>query len=153
VVKGTKFMVENNGNKITVMGTSFNVYSRKNRFDVKCFSGKVKVETPLIKPVLLTKGQAFKSDASLSAFNKFSFNPGQDVKWIKGEFYFEQEKLNDVFDEIERQFNVTILSPDYNKRLYTGFFRKGGLKTALDNVCLPMGIVYEMTDSSHIVVK
>jgi transmembrane sensor len=153
VVKGNEFIVESEGKKITVLGTTFNVYSRDQKFEVRCFSGKVRVEIPSVKPALLVKGQAVKSDASHSTFNTFSFNPEQDVRWTKGEFYFEQEKLDFVFEEMERQFNVTIVSPAFNERLYTGFFRKGSLKMALDNVCLPMGIEYEIADSAHIVIK
>jgi hypothetical protein len=46
-----------------------------------------------------------------------------------------------VFDEIARQFNVTIVKnlPD---RHYTGYFNKSVLKEAFDHVCLPMGLTW-----------
>jgi transmembrane sensor len=153
VTKGNKFSVESDGKMITVLGTSFNVLSRDNRFEVQCYTGKVSVEISSVKPLLLEKGEAVKTDENLKTLKKYNFDAGQDVKWTKGEFYFNQEKLEYVFEEIERQFNVSIKSAEIKDRLYTGYFRKGSLKTALDIVCMPMGITYEMADSTHINIK
>jgi transmembrane sensor len=153
VVKGNKFTVESDGKKVTVLGTSFNVLSRNKRFEVQCYTGKVRVELPLVQPLLLEKGDAVKTSAYPKSFNKYKFDPEQEPRWTKGEFYFRQEKLDVVFEELALQFNVTIQATDFNNRLYTGFFRKGNLKTALDNICLPMGITYEIADSNLIILK
>jgi transmembrane sensor len=153
VIKGKEFVVESNGNKITVKGTTFNVYARYSRFDVQCFSGKVLVETPSVKPVLLEKGHAIKTTENKSVCDTFSFNPEQPVSWMKGEFNFNNENLNIVFEELERQFNVSISVPEFKDRYYSGYFNRSDLKAALNNICLPMALEYKLVDSTHVEIK
>jgi transmembrane sensor len=150
VKKGNEFVVQSNESKVTVLGTSFNIYARNNRFNVKCYTGKVRVESPSILPVILTRGKSVKTIANSALCDTALFNAEETVKWTIGEFYFNNESLNTVFEEMERQFDVTISIPTITERSYTGFFSKSNLKTALDNVCLPMGIKYKIIDAKHI---
>ena len=153
VKKGNQFVVQSNESKVTVLGTSFNIYARNNRFDVYCYTGKVRVESPSIMPVIVTRGKSVKTMTNSALCDTAIFNPEVSVKWIQGEFYFSNESLTSVFDEIERQFDVSITRPALLERTYTGFFSKSNIKTALDNVCLPMGIKYTVIDSKHIEIK
>jgi len=153
VKKGNEFVVQSNNSKVTVLGTSFTIYARNNRFDVKCYTGKVRVESPSIIPVILTRGKSVKTITDSALCDTSLFDPETPVTWIHGEFYFSNESLSTVFDEMERQFDITITHPVLSNRTYTGFFNKNNIKTALDNVCLPMGIEYKMIDSKHIEIK
>jgi len=153
VQKGNEFVVANNDNKVTVLGTSFNIYARNNHFNVRCYTGKVRVESPSISPVILTRGKMVKTLNNSALCDTALFNAEESVKWTIGEFYFTNESLNAVFEEIERQFDVTISKTNLGDRTYTGFFSKSELKTALDNVCLPMGIEYKVIDAKHIELK
>lgn len=153
VKKGNEFVVESSGNTVTVLGTSFNIYSRNGRFTVECYTGKVRVETPSTRRVILTKGEAVRTLASTPLCDTLHFNANIPVAWTKGKYYFNNEDLNSVFEEMERQFNVTISRPIFKGRVYTGFFSRSNLKSAMDNVCLPMAIEYAVIDSTHIKIK
>jgi len=153
VKKGNEFVVQSNESKVTVLGTSFNIYARNNTFNVKCYTGKVRVESPSTLPVILTRGKSVKTILNSAFCDTALFNAEESVKWTIGEFYFSNESLNIVFEEMERQFDVSISKPAKADRTYTGFFSKSNLKTALDNVCLPMGIEYKIIDSKHIEIK
>ena len=153
VQKGNEFVVESNESKVTVLGTSFNIYARNNRFDVKCYTGKVRVESPSISPVILTRGKSLKTMTNSALCDTAVFNAEESVTWTVGDFYFTNESLTTVFEEMERQFDVTIAKPTLTQRTYTGYFSKSNIKTALDNVCLPMGIEYKIIDSKHFEVR
>ncbi|MBC7438451.1 MAG: FecR domain-containing protein, partial [Flavobacterium sp.] len=57
VAKGEKFEVKTSLGKVAVLGTQFNVKARKNRFDITCFEGRVKVNYKN-KEIILTHGQS-----------------------------------------------------------------------------------------------
>ncbi len=153
VKKGKPFVVESNGNKITVLGTGFNVYSRNDRFEVFCFSGKVKVNIRNTDSVVLVKGDAVVLSKDTGEYSTISFDTAQAARWRSGEYYFDRKELKTVFEELERQFNVAIHTPDLGKRFYSGYFKNTNLDEALQNVCLPMGIKYTIIDSTNVVIK
>jgi len=157
VKHGIKFTVITDYNrKVTVTGTKFNVLARDSQFEVKCFEGSVIVETPTTKPISVTKGTGIK-------FSKIDEVPEQMLldsipapTWTKGEFYFNNTPLTLVFDELSRQFNVSVEIGiiEVEDRMYTGFFKKDQVRKALDLVCIPMGLTYQISeDSTHVTIN
>ena len=57
VSKGRRFEVQTSLGKVSVLGTQFNVKARKNRFDVVCYEGRVKVNYANTQ-IILTHGQS-----------------------------------------------------------------------------------------------
>jgi ferric-dicitrate binding protein FerR (iron transport regulator) len=145
VKKGSSFKVSASGRKITVLGTEFNVFSRKDFFEVKCLSGKVEVKIPNNESVTLNKGNAIKQESDKPPV-KYEIK-NEDASWTKGEFYYNDADLKLVMGEISRQFNVKI-SGDITNRRYSGYFNKSKLNEALDNVCIPLGLNYTITKES-----
>jgi ferric-dicitrate binding protein FerR (iron transport regulator) len=141
VKSGKKFTVKTVNGTITVLGTSFNVFSREGEFKVFCLSGKVAVENE--NRVILRKGQW----CSNTGINQLKGPvPGNDLKpvsWINGEYWFTDTPLRKVFDEIERQFGVEIICNDCLGRNYTGYFNRKSLREALINVCEPMSLSWD----------
>jgi len=157
VKHGSRFMVITEYNrKITVTGTKFNVFARGALFEVKCFEGSVKVETPTIKPIALSKGKGISFSRIDESPTQFEIDSIAEPEWTKGEFYFSNTPLNLVLDELGRQFNVTIIADSTNPeaRKYTGFFMRSRIEEALDLVCIPMGLTYQFSpDSTSITIK
>jgi ferric-dicitrate binding protein FerR (iron transport regulator) len=149
VTKGGNFEITSLGNTIKVLGTEFNVYSRVNYFEVKCFSGKVEVQITGNAKTLLTKGTAVRKEAKDKVPTKFDVIKN-GTTWINGNFYYNDADLNLVFDEIARQYNVHISKNALDRR-YTGFFNRSDLKEALDHVCLPMGLSYSIIKDTVII--
>jgi len=128
VAKGRRFEVETSLGKVTVLGTQFNVKARKNRFDVVCYEGRVKVNYASTQ-ILLTHGQSV------------SFENGKQVKitvnslkpeWINNQICFYQEDIRSLLDEVERQYNIKIeLNTKDTISLFTGKLPAKDLNTAL----------------------
>lgn len=152
VKKGTRFTVITDfDRKIVVTGTKFNVFARGTQFEVKCFEGSVTVETPNTKNTALVKGEGLSVNSTTEQPTTIKLDSIEAPKWTVGEFYFNDRPLSLVFDELSRQFNITLnisgdISPE--KRKYTGYFKKNSLTQALDLVCLPMGITYQISSDS-----
>jgi transmembrane sensor len=150
VEKGSTFTISTNKGSVKVLGTSFNVHSREYFFSVSCLSGKIQVMAG-DKSVVIEPGQT----AKLSGNDLISY---QDNKidnatgWLKGEFYFENTPLIQVFQEIERQFNVKFAGHEVNEEYFTGSFDTKDLNITLEAVCLPMGLKYEIGKNGKILI-
>lgn len=153
VKKGTKFEVKSAIGKVTVLGTSFNVKARKERYEVSCFTGKVAVSLFNDESEkVLSDGLATKiMDQKLS--DPFDFKPKGIAGWRSGEYYFEKQPLTDVFEEFERQFNVRLqINTDVNNRIYSGYFNKIDKEKSLELICLPMGLQFEIQSDDSIII-
>ncbi|MEN9335127.1 MAG: hypothetical protein RLZZ500_114 [Bacteroidota bacterium] len=105
VAKGKKFEVNTQEGTVTVLGTQFNVKARNNRIDVTCYEGKVKIQHQN-KSIIITKGQtiAFANNNLIINHPTTALYPS----WISKELQFEKVHPQDVLEELERHFNITI---------------------------------------------
>lgn len=123
VAKGRTFAVVSGDVTVQVLGTSFNVFARGERYNVTCLTGRVSV-SKLSQSVVLTPGmQAVFTDRKLTAIETAYIQDA--VSWTENRFVFSGVPLPDVVAEIERQYNIEVLAtgmkPDY---LYSGNFSK-----------------------------
>lgn len=140
VIPGSTFTVETDGGKVTVMGTSFNVLSRNGRFEVSCYTGKVKVESGQKDQLILTTGQQSIKRKTDDSLNLDTFIPISDTpEWTVGRFNFENQPLSDVVSELERQYAVDVrLDNGLEDIKYTGLFETGNLDTAVYLITWPL---------------
>lgn len=151
VQKGNKFVVSTKNADIQVLGTSFNVFARENTFKVSCVTGKIKVESGNQSLIIVPGESAVVSNNILSKFH--DKNIQTVANWRNGEFYFENEPLQTVFEEIERQFNVTFELPKMEMKFFTGSFTNNNLVNALDVVCIPMQLDYEIGNNGKVIIR
>ena len=71
-------------------------------------------------------------------------------KWQAGEFYFNHQPIEDVLEELQRQFNIEIQFEGSGSQEFSGYFTNKNLETALDMICLPLGLQYQKTGSKHV---
>jgi len=148
VKKGSDFTVETQLGDVVVMGTSFNVKERNNILEVACKTGKVKVivnnsgKYQIITPgqVLVTEDGEIKDVSSISLV--------YIDNWRTGDFDFESVMLTQVFEELERQYDVNLEFDinDIQDRTYTGYFNNKNLTEALQLVCSPMGLHFQIDE-------
>jgi ferric-dicitrate binding protein FerR (iron transport regulator) len=151
VVKGNPFIINTDFAKIEILGTSFNVFARELSFKVTCFTGKIRV-THKNRSIIVEPGESAVIESDF--FEKIHEKDMQTIgNWRNGEFHYENVSLNKVFNEIERQFNVTFVLPDVNKKYFTGMFTNKNLVNTLDIVCIPMGLTYEIGTNSKIYIR
>jgi len=140
VKPGSTFTVETDFGNVTVLGTSFNVYSRNGRFEVRCFTGKVKVEIPGQPAVVITPGQLTYTDNDQQSLSQESFIPLKDApEWTTGRFVFDNQPLSAVIEELERQYDINVrLESGLEDIRYTGLFENGKLDQALFLITWPL---------------
>ena len=148
VQPGSTFSVKTAGAEIRVLGTEFNVFARDRHIDVACFSGKVEVSAAGDR-VLLGPGDAAQADET-GRMKTYAFDLKGKAAWKKGEFYFDKVPLKFVLEELERQFDVVVLMPSNDERIYTGFFTNQDLNAALEMICLPMGLNHTFEGKTRI---
>lgn len=153
VKHGREFIVETDEATIMVLGTTFNVYSRDGLFSVKCKTGRIVVKSKLFESTdTLSSMDAL--DIAVSKFDgakKYSTTEINAASWINGEFYYNDVPLDDVLKELERQFNVQVnTSENIKTRHYSGYFRNDDLTEALEYICTPMDLNYDVNEKNII---
>ncbi|WP_340203129.1 FecR family protein [Ascidiimonas sp. W6] len=151
VEKGQTFDVVTNQGTVSVLGTQFNVKDRKDFFEVVCYEGLVKV-THELKQILLQPGESFK--VVYGEFKEESRLKALEPSWIQKESMFKSVPLQMVFNELERQFNVKIQGVDNTdkQQLFTGGFKHNDLEKALQTVCIPLNLSFNINNDGTITI-
>ncbi|WP_395043750.1 FecR family protein [Flavobacterium sp.] len=147
VAKGKKFQVNTNLGKVIVLGTQFNVKARENRLDVTCFEGSVKVKYKN-QEIILTPGEtvSFENNIKIIEQNVSIQKP----LWIVNEIIFEKEKLSNVIEEIQRQYNVSIdISKVNSNQLFTGKIPSNDIDIALKTIAIIYHLNYIKSSNSN----
>jgi ferric-dicitrate binding protein FerR (iron transport regulator) len=146
VQKGSKFSVSTDNGTVSVLGTEFNVKTDESYFEVKCFEGKVQVKNDS-ETAILTQGLSFKKiETNLSVKGEFA---ASSPNWLLGETSFTNTPLKFVLKELEKQYQVDIISSSIDvNTLYTGTFSNKNLDLALQTICIPLSIEYSISDTS-----
>ncbi|RKR12477.1 FecR family protein [Maribacter vaceletii] len=142
VAKGKRFTVATDNGTVAVLGTQFNVENRNNFFEVTCFEGLVRV-TYNNKETKLTAGTSFLViDGKEIAVN----GPENTApSWINKESSFNSIPLSYVFNEFQRQHNVTVETKNIDtKQLFTGTFSNTNINLALQSISVPTQIQYTL---------
>ncbi|TAI49620.1 FecR family protein [Flagellimonas allohymeniacidonis] len=141
VAKGKTFTVSTSQGSVTVLGTQFNVENRKGFFEVTCYEGLVSV--------------SYKdTERKLHAGTSFMVVDGRVVdasqpttstpSWMNNESSFERIPLKFVFEELERQYDITVKTENVDQSLlFTGTFSNTDMKMALKSISAPSRIKFK----------
>ena len=131
------FIINTDYATVTVLGTSFNLKSREDGFELGVNSGVVSVSNG-IKNITLLKGQLInlKSDLDDDLTPQKSYSNYPD--WINNKFYCEKTPLIELYSEIERRFNIKVkfYEPEIKKIAVTGIIDAPNLNTVLRTISL-----------------
>ncbi|WP_439182085.1 FecR family protein [Carboxylicivirga taeanensis] len=147
VEKGRSFEVVSSIGRTVVLGTSFNIYARKNAYKVTCYSGKVRVVSAISGDATeITPNMQAYIQSNGSVVSAAETNAQAAISWMNGLFYFTATPLEDVFEEVERQYGVRIHLVGHFKDLYTGnFSRNCSADQVMRMICQSMGLNFEPT--------
>jgi len=143
VTKGNSFTVKSEMGETTVLGTSFNIYTRDNAYTVACLTGAVKVSDYTSDVVIKPNQKAdLVENNGLVVYDNV---PVKDaVSWINNEFIYTGEQLSKVISDIELQYNIHISfskSVRVDTFTYTGSFdRSLSAENVLYFVFKPFGL-------------
>ena len=142
VAKGQKFTVATDQGLVTVLGTQFNVETRKEYFEVTCFEGLVSV-TMDGKETQLPAGNSLLMLNGKSTMLKAAIN-GKPT-WLSNESSFKSIPLNYVIDELQRQYDIKITTKNINtSQLFSGSFSNENLELALKSISVPLQIKFNL---------
>jgi transmembrane sensor len=142
IEKGKQMEVISTRGKTVVLGTTFNIYSRSDHYQVTCFSGRVKVkERAGIQEVILNSDQQTALDTDGILTVESGIDTEQTLSWLNNRFSFTSVPLGNVFEEIGRQYGVLIEIPKNLDNTYTGTFMKdSSVENVLNLVCRPFDL-------------
>ena len=126
VTPGNDFIVNSALGSTEVIGTSFNITSRSDAYNVKCITGIVKVKSKTNRETTLTP--EYQANISLTGDIKVSkFNSKSDFI-DDNTFRFTSTPLNIVISELKQYYNININTTGKLDFLYTGVFSKTKLQ-------------------------
>lgn len=147
VKKGSSFIVKTDNGDVTVLGTSFNVFSRGILFDVYCRTGKVEV-TSDEQQTILTPNQAVILKEHRHIKKNKIFVEDSRSSWLTGTYNYRSTPIGEVVLELERQLNVKISLPQKHRhKLYSGSFNSSNINDALSEVFWPLNLKYELQNN------
>ncbi len=147
VQKGKPFIVNTNAGKVEVLGTSFNVRSWHENLNVECYEGRVRVNYGN-KEVILNAGESVDGISGILG-NKQSINHEKPF-WSIGTSKFNLEPTFRVLEELARQYDVKVISPQI-ERPFNGSFPHNDLEKALNNICKPMNLTYSISADKKVI--
>jgi len=156
IVKNTKpFIIITDNAKVRVLGTKFNVWARDEKTKVIVKEGRVN----LLQKETATGGIEIASGFSSAVVG--NNKPAQPIAvdaeyligWINNKLVFEQARLVEIIEELERLYNKNIiLGEDSLKNLsLTGTFNYSNINTTLEMICLALDLKYENQNGSYII--
>ncbi len=149
VAKGKTFTVKTTKGDITVLGTEFTVNVRPQLFEVTCFEGVVDVIFNG-KSMKLMAGHHFLVYNEKVQRQEISIT---EPSWIHTKSSFTSIPFNEVVEELERQYNITVTGESTkNEMLFTGSFTHENLETALQAITIPLNLSYELS-GTKVVLK
>ena len=143
VKSGRSFSVKSNQNEVNVLGTSFTVFSRSEKYSVTCLTGKVKVFTNEEVSILNPNMRLTYLGKKISI--EKNIDEEQSMGWIENKFVFISVPLVEVISEIERQYNIHIVADKELDYYYTGNFLKTEKpEDVLEIIGKPFGITFSI---------
>lgn len=142
VEKGSDFVVQTQNGTVRVLGTRFNVRAWGSNLYVECYHGKVEVRSKG-QQTILTPNEAI--NVVNGKMQDEQLIQHKEPLWIGGSSRFYKESIQEVFAEIERQFDVKVRHTQ-KQRSFSGSFQHDDLEAALKNICKPLGIRYTILD-------
>jgi len=128
--KTRPFKVEVNGQLIEVLGTSFNVraYGNSDKIETTLESGQIQLHTGK-QITLLHPGDQSLFDKTNDKIIISKVNPMSFSSWKNGRYEFQNENLLEVFDVVERWYDVEI---DVDKTYFKNMHFSGVIKRNKD---------------------
>lgn len=151
------FRVETFNAVVTVLGTEFNVRGwpegGTRETMVSVVSGRVQVAARMIDTasVDLTAGQIGWVQHETSPLLFTNANVRDQIAWLSGDFIFDGARLDLIFEEIERRFDIRIVASSNIRSLPMNINKYGVTQpeVLLDAICQTHGLSYRATERGY----
>ncbi len=147
VTKGSPFIVNTQNGSIRVLGTQFNVRAWGKNLYVECYEGRVEVTANKQEIVLMANESVNVVLGKMSEKKPIS---NTAPFWQSSTSRFYDERLEDVFEELERQFDVRVNRKASDRR-FSGSFGHQDLDNALRSICKPLGLKFTISEDKKVI--
>lgn len=155
VEKGRKFTVESSKGITQVLGTSFNIFAREDIYKVTCVTGRVRVKSNEGHEVVITPNSKaeINQKGEINVLTHIETYP--EISWKKNIFIFTATPVYQVFNEIERQYGISIEAKVDGNSLYSGNFTKvQNVEEVLAYVCPAIGLKFvRKSDGEYLISR
>lgn len=155
VEKGKQFTVSSEKGRTTVLGTSFNINSRK-EYTVYCKTGKVAVNVDNEKePILLVPNQVVSVVNGVKVVKQLD-DEDEVLNWRKVHLNFESMALNEVFSMLEEIYSVNLVydSTEFLMLNYSAnYLKPSNVESVLDMLSLSFNFNYSIDDGDYLIIK
>ncbi len=139
VEKGGSFEVSSRWGTVKVLGTSFNILDREERYEVVCRTGKVKVNTRDGEEYMLTSGMMAYYDPSTKESGLREIGAVETSLWIDGSKYLHDVSMTELATELKRQFAVDLeVSKELENRKGNFMLNLNSLDSSLYQISWPL---------------
>jgi transmembrane sensor len=153
------FIVQTEIGRVRVLGTKFNVWSRKTKTRVHVREGKVSLTTtgdssPQEKAVINANQLAIAKDSPIGNVIEIQDSdrlPG----WLEGRIVFNRTELDEVAEELERIYDrkIRLEQDELGSLSITANFRKKPVEDILEAVCMALDLNYRTETNGFIISK
>lgn len=152
-----KFIVHTEYINIEVLGTTFNVYAyeRENTVEMVLLTGKVKINTNKApyQSYYVKPNEKISLDKQSGSLKIKKTDARFETAWLRDEMVFRSERLETVFDKLERKYGVTIqyenLKQDNDR--FTGSFNNEEITGILDILKIHYHFSYKVQGNKIII--
>lgn len=153
VESGKNFSIVSENGITEVLGTSFNILAREDKYEVFCKTGKVRVSSTKtdINFIIEPNEIAIIDNANLEG-HKVAAQIEDFPSWKELYFSFENLPLNKVMKALERQYQVNIKLSDQlsNNLAITAYFEKPNtVEEALDLICQTFNLTFDKVNENN----
>lgn len=120
------FIVETGKDKITVLGT---------RFNIKAYADEKAIKSSLVEGVIKVNDRILKPGEAYSNGKVFATNTDQDIAWKNGIFDFNNVTVQEAMRQLARWYNIQVV---YDERVDETFLGKIGRNLTLQQVLKTM---------------
>lgn len=152
------FIVQIDGSSIEVLGTEFNVSSRKNNARIVLSSGKIKFnindDTSFKrKSIIMRPGEMVDFKTSSKMYSKKNVDPEIYSSWKSRKLIFDNTELREIMTNIQQTYglNVQISDPDLLDRKVSGSAPSKDLKTLISGLSQIFDLKLTLTGDTLIV--
>lgn len=152
--KHKKFIVQMKNTEVMVLGTSFNLKTKKNIVELLVATGKVKLKyLNTNNNIILQKGEF--AVAKNNKLKKEDISDINYMSWKTKKIIFNKQKLRNVIEQIEEIYHVNISMKEdlYKNKSWTAIFENEALDIVLKSLCSSFDYKYRRTKDEIIIEK
>jgi ferric-dicitrate binding protein FerR (iron transport regulator) len=155
VQKGKKFTVKSELGETSVLGTTFNIFSRNDTYRVFCKTGKVNVTSNSGESVILNPNQIAIVESGKISIEENVISSEHILSWRDNMFLFNAAPIAVVLREIERQYGISIATEkSLSGTISLSIQKNPDVEKILSMVCKPLGYNFiKKSEKSYMITR